>query len=552
MTEITRCDGPALRRLAGAALAWLTVNQEIVNALNVFPVPDGDTGTNLVLTMQAACKEVEHRHDKSAGAMAHAIAQGALMGARGNSGVILSQVWRGFARSLDDHETFDAPLLAAAMREATETAYKGVVKPAEGTILTVTKDVAQAAEQAAEQSSDLRHVLECMVTAAHESVARTPELLTWNGVQILKQAGVVDSGGKGLALALEGMLRHVQGKPVNIGLAIPVRTLDRAAIGAALEVVEPGQEWEVVVDFRPRGELDLPFFYSRLEAMGTSIQVGNGDRLVRVHIHLLKDRRYEPIELTEKLGTVVNVHMENLLDQMEQEQAAQGQQTWPQPTVAPGNIGVVAVAPGPGLARLFANLGAAVVSGGQSQNPSTEEILRAVTELPTDRVVVLPNNKNIFLAARQARDLSPKKVSVVPTRTVPQGFAALLACNPVGDLEAVGQRMTSAAEEIETGEITTATRTVELNGVAVHNGQFIGLHNGNLALAGKTVEGVLMGLLERMGAAQHEILTLYYGGSVTAEEARARADAVRAKYPEAEVKVEEGGQPHYHYILSAE
>ncbi|MBI3361883.1 MAG: DAK2 domain-containing protein [Chloroflexi bacterium] len=544
---LTHCDGLLLRQMTKAAMTWLTTNQQIVNALNVFPVPDGDTGTNMLLTMQAACKEAAEKTDKGAGAIAHAIAHGALMGARGNSGVILSQVWRGFARALDDRESFDGRLFATAMREATETAYKGVVKPVEGTILTVSKDVAVAAEGAAGESDDLRYILECVVAAAHESVERTPDLLP-----VLKQAGVVDSGGKGLAIVLEGMLRYLRGESLDAAPVTPIKTLDLASIGAAMDAVEPGQEWEVVVDFRPKPELDLPYFYNRLDSMGTSIQVGSGEDLYRVHIHLVKEKRYEPIALAEDLGTVVNVHMENLIDQMEREKASKAPPPLPQVKIEPGQIAVVAVAPGQGLARVFASLGAVVVSGGQTMNPSTEEILNAIGDLPTHQVVVLPNNKNIVLAAQQARDLSVKHVAVVPTRTVPQGIAAMLALTPGGELDAVARAMTAAFQAIETGEITTATRDVELNGVTCRAGQIIGLHNGDLTVAAESVEATVLDLLKKMRAAERELITLYYGEPVTAADAAAQVEAIRARYPDQEIELVEGGQPHYHYIVSAE
>jgi DAK2 domain fusion protein YloV len=539
-----RCDGPALRRLAEAGLKWLTANQQVINALNVYPIPDGDTGTNMVLTMQAACKEVADRRDQNAGAIAHALAKGAVMGSRGNSGTILSQLWRGFARSISENDSFDAAGMARAMREATDTAYKGVVEPVEGTILTVSKDVAASAEAAAAVSPDLRYMLEQVVKAAHESVARTPDLLP-----LLKKAGVVDSGGKGLAILLEGMLRHVRGEPVDAAPMAPVQTLDLAAIGELMDSVEPGQEWEVVVDFRPHGELDTPFFYSRLQAMGTSIQVGAGDNLYRVHIHLVKDRRYEPIELAEVLGTVTNVHMENLLDQVGQAPAppaAGGSK------IQPGQIGAVAVAPGPGLARVFEDLSAVVIAGGQTKNPSTEEILQAIDQVTCDRVIVLPNNKNIILAAEQARQLATKQVVVVPTRTVPQGISAMMALTPGGELPEVAQAMAAAAERVQTGEVTTASRTVDLGGVSVQAGQVIGLRNGKLELADGSLEPVVFGLLANMKAAESEFITLYYGESVSGDAAHALAAEVERRYPSAEVSVFEGGQPYYHYIISTE
>lgn len=545
--DFRACDGPGLKRLTYAALTWLQTNHQAINALNVFPVPDGDTGTNLLLTMQAAYKEIAESTEPRAGKVAQAIAQGALMGARGNSGVILSQIWRGFARTLDGAETFDTALFAKALHTARNTAYRGVVRPVEGTILTVIKDCAAAAEAAYPHTPDLGAMLALVVEAAHASVQRTPDLLP-----VLKQAGVVDSGGYGLAIILEGMWRIVQGLPLDKAEAQPHTPLSLNAVGAALDAVEPGQEWEVVVDFRPRGELDLQNLYARLEQIGTSLQVGEGEGLYRVHVHLLKTKRLAPIELAEELGTVVKVHMENLLDQLGLDDHPK-EEPLPLAQVQPGQIGVVAVAPGPGFARVLASLGAAaIVSGGQSMNPSTQDILDAVGNLPTDQVIILPNNKNIQLAAQQAAEMSVKHVKVIPTRTVPQGIAALLNYVPEGDLAELAATMESALRNVETGEITTATRTVELDGVNVRTGQVIGLHNGTLKVATDALPDTLLQLLALMQVAERELVTLYRGEMVTAADSAALAAQIRAQYPQLTVEEHVGGQPHYQYILSAE
>jgi uncharacterized protein len=549
---LPRCDGFGLRRLTRSALQWLDANHKQVNALNVFPVPDGDTGTNMLLTMQAAYKEIENSTETNVSKVAAAVAQGALMGARGNSGVILSQIWRGFARGLDGAEAFDSGLVVQALQVASATAYRGVVKPVEGTILTVIKDSAAAAEAAYDASgrtADLRTVLEAVVGGAKASVARTPELLP-----ILKQAGVVDSGGKGLALIFEGMLRYLKGQRLDEGPLELVAPLSLEAVGTAMNSAEPGQEWEVVVDFRPRVEMNLASMYSSLAQMGSSIQVGEGEGLYRVHIHLLKSRRAEPIELAEEWGTVVNVHMENLLDQVAARQSADGD-ALPLAPVQPGQLAVVAVSPGLGLSRLMGSLGAAaIVGGGQTKNPSTEEFLKAIDSVPTDKIVVLPNNKNIILAAQQAASLSRKDVRVLPTRTVPQGIAALLNLVPDGDLATVSAAMERAIEAVDTGEVTTASRTVEINGVAVKEGDIIGLRNGVLAVGGRSISEVVRRLLEVMAAGEHELITLYSGADVSDADAEAMAAAVRAAYPEPDHRVEThvGGQPYYHYILSVE
>jgi DAK2 domain fusion protein YloV len=543
------CDGQGLKRLLLAAMTWLDANHQIVNALNVFPIPDGDTGTNMLLTMQAAFKEVAESQEINAGKIAHAVAHGALMGARGNSGVILSQIWRGFARRLDSLDAIDAPLLAEALQAACDTAYRGVGRPVEGTILTVIKDVAAAVAHPA--GKDLRALFDTAVSAAHLSVARTPELLP-----VLKQAGVVDAGGKGLALILEGMLRHLNGQPVDKSELKMPAPLNLAAIGTLPESIEPGQEWEVVLDFRPQRGLDLPSFYNRLDDIGTSIQLGEGDGLYRLHIHLLASKRLEPVALAEELGTVDRVRMENLVAQLAEENAGTGPQAQALPLaeVRPGQIGIIAVSPGQGLSRIMASLGAAaIIPGGQTMNPSTQEIVDAIERLPTDRILILPNNRNIILAAQQAAELSTgKRVAVVPSKTVPQGIAALLNLSLDGDLEATQAAMEKALQNVESGEITTATRSVEIDGVAVQTGQIIGLHNGLLKVAGNSLAETAMRLLDEMQVNNRELITLYHGADVTAAVAEELAETMRAAYPAQTFEVHDGGQPHYHYILSAE
>lgn len=539
-------DGLAVKELVEAGLTWLRTNQQTVNALNVFPVPDGDTGTNMLLTMTSAYNEVSSLGHHSAGQMAAAVAQGALMGARGNSGVILSQLWRGFARALHGKDVIDAPALAAAFAEARDTAYKGVVRPVEGTILTVSKDIAAEAEKAAQETDDPIEILRRCVRAADESVQRTPEFLP-----VLKQAGVVDSGGKGLFFILEGMIRFIDGESLESPL-VSVQPLSAMMLENAMEEVEEGQDWEVVVDFRPGSGFDLQSFYSRLEQIGTSIQVGEGEGIYRMHIHTPLEKRYEPIDYIMNIGTITKVAMENLLAQMEDIEG-RAETSIELANVEPGQIGVVAVSPGSGISRIFASLGvAAIVSGGQTMNPSTKDILDAFENLPTDKIIILPNNKNIILAANQAREVTVKQVHVIPTRTVPQGLAAMLHLNPDGDLEKVAEKMTRTIENVVTGEITVATRTVEIDGVNVREGQVIGLLNGKLAVSADSLEHACLELLEKANAADYELITLFYGEDLKNLEANRIADLAREKYPAQEIEVQEGGQPHYQFIISIE
>ena len=539
-------NGQSMKRLVEAGLTWLRTNQQTVNALNVFPVPDGDTGTNMVLTMQSAWNEIKDLGHRSISDMSAAVSKGALMGARGNSGVILSQLWRGFSRGVHGRDVLDAETFVRAFAEARDTAYKGVVRPVEGTILTVARGVAEATEAALASTNDPIGILEVAVKAADEWCQKTPEMLP-----VLKQAGVVDSGGKGLFFILEGMLRHVYGESLETPTMM-VQPISSMQMQDAMEVVEEGQDYEVVVDFLPSNEFDLHRFYGRLEEMGTSIQVGEGEGMYRMHIHVPLEKRYEPIDYIMGIGTITKVAMENLLAQMDDIQKSKASRI-PFAAVEPGQIAVVVVSPGAGLSRIFASLGvAAVVEGGQTMNPSTQDILSSFESMPTDKVIILPNNKNIIMAANQAKDVTVKQVAVVPSRTVPQGLAAMLSLQPNGELDAVAEKMTKALDQVRTGEITVATRSVEIDGVKVESGQVIALLDGKLVASAASVEEGCLALLEKARARNRELVTLFYGESMTHAEANRIADVIRGKYSNLEVEVQEGGQPHYQFIISVE
>ncbi|RLD04354.1 MAG: hypothetical protein DRI65_10885, partial [Chloroflexota bacterium] len=373
-------DGVQYKELMNAGLTWLRTNQESVNALNVFPVPDGDTGTNMVLTLQAAYNEISNSSGESVGELAEKLAHGALMGARGNSGVILSQIWRGFSKGLEECETINGKCLVEGLKQARDTAYKGVVRPVEGTILTVCKDMAIAAEKSLKDTEDPYQILRIVTDAAQVSVEHTPELL-----DVLKEAGVVDAGGKGLMHIFEGMVRFIDGEPLDIE---PVHVQPLSVIGQqeALNNAEPGQDYEVIVDFQPDQPLVLENYYEDLEKIGTSIQVGEGDGIYRMHIHVATEKRYEPIDYTMTLGTITKVHIENLMIQVDSPAGAQREEPLKLAKVGPDDLGVVTISPGPGFSRIFASLGAAaIVEGGQTMNPSTQEILAAFEDLPTDK-----------------------------------------------------------------------------------------------------------------------------------------------------------------------
>jgi hypothetical protein len=538
-------DGKGLMLLFEAGLMRLTANQPYVNSLNVFPVPDGDTGTNMVLTMQAAIKEAEIRQSENIGEMAHAIAQGALMGARGNSGVILSQIWRGFARALDHYDTMDSALFVRAMQEARNTAYKGVVRPVEGTILTVIKDMTAAAEETAKRGAPMHEILAEIVRAGDESVRRTPELLP-----ILKQAGVVDSGGSGLYYIFEGMLRFVEGQPLDVSTVV-AKPLSEMDLQNTLENIEEGQDYEVVIDFTPTDKFSLENYYNGLSEIGTSIQVGEGDGLYRMHIHVPLEKRFTPIEYTESLGTIKKVAMENLQDQVKSRKDEK--EPIKLTPVTLGQIAVVAVSPGDGISRIFASLGAAaIVTGGQTMNPSVREIVAAFENLPTDKIIILPNNKNIILAAQNAAKVSVKNIVVIPTRNAPQGFAAMLRLIPDGTLEENEEAMLEAIQEVHTGEITTATRDVTIDDVEVEKGNVIAMLDGKLVYSNHPLEAALFGLLEKANLDAFERLTFFYGEEMTPNQVNQLVDQVREKYPDLDIEVHEGGQPYYQLIIAIE
>jgi len=547
-----RCDGRQLRKLAQAALYWLEKNHKIVNELNVFPVPDGDTGTNMLLTMRSAYERIEDSQTTHVGQVAGEIAHGALMGARGNSGVILSQIWRGLAKSLKEKESFDAADLAEAFNQAAETAYGGVMRPVEGTILTIIREAAEEAQDAAAKSQDLRFLMERVLERSEQALERTPELLP-----VLKQAGVVDSGGKGLVYIFEGMLRYTHGEFVGMDQAGETAAGTPGHVPAqALAVPEGGTlENPYDVQFILMGEgLDVTEVRSRIDAMGDSTVVVGDDTTIKVHIHV-KDPG-EPLSYGISMGRITDVVVENMQLQMEEivtPSAAAVSPPAPEVTVQPGQIGVIAIAAGDGLAKVFRSLGAAyVVNGGQTNNPSTEEIFQAIQDVPTDKIIILPNNKNIILASEAARDLSPKQVAVVPTRTAPQGISAMLCLNPDGELEATSAAMAAASTQVSTGEITRATRSVTLDGVEVREGEIIGLVDGHLCACGPTLPEVIAEVLAAMQMEEREIVTIYYGQDTTPEEAHSVAEQIESLYPDVEVELLPGGQAHYYFILGAE
>jgi DAK2 domain fusion protein YloV len=545
--NITTINGKDLKHLFKASLSWLKSHHVVINALNVFPVPDGDTGTNMLLTMQSAYQEIADSDEENIGKVIQQIAQGALMGARGNSGVILSQLIRGFARILDHKQEMDAALLNQAFAESRNTAYKGVVRPVEGTILTVSKDIASASEDLSENNDNLLDILEGVIVAAEQSVKNTPNLLP-----ILKQAGVVDSGGKGLLIILEGMYRYATNQPVDIGEVAPenaVVSLDQIRNNELHDAIEPGQDFEVVVDFKPNSDFELKNFYDRLSDIGTSIQVGEGDDIYRMHIHVATDKKYEPIEMVGDFGIVKKVYIENLLEQMGQSESEKVFSN----EIKKDQIAVITISPGNGISKIFQSLGAArVISGGQTMNPSTNDIYEAFKDLPTDKIIILPNNKNIIMASEAAKKLSKKNVAVIHSTSIPQGMVSCLRLDPNGDFDDIVEEMNEALTEVETGEITTATRSIKINGVNVKKGEVISLLNGKLVHSSQSIYKSCSELLKIAKTEEREHITIFYGNDVESEMVDKFVQQIESEYPDHELEIHSGGQPHYQFILSIE
>jgi DAK2 domain fusion protein YloV len=548
--RISVFDGQDLKQAVLAGASWLEQHRDVINALNVFPVPDGDTGTNMSATMRAAVKEIAEATDASAAVIAEKLARGALMGARGNSGVILSQILRGLAHGLERKTTFTALDLSEAFQEASKLAYRAVIRPVEGTILTVIRDVAEAAQHGAAEGDDIVAQMQVVVTAARQAVAKTPDLLP-----TLKQAGVVDAGGQGLTTLLEGIWRYTRGDVMQTTIITDAPKPPTEVKKGRVSVEE---EFGYEVVFLLHGQnLNVEDIRDTITRMGGVSTVVAGDaKLLKVHTHTLTPGKI--LDYGVGLGSLMDINIENLQEQSlryeaesKAEHAEDEEGALPQREL--GEIATVAVVAGEGWVKLFESLGVgAIVPGGQTMNPSTQELLEAVQQVASPKVILLPNNGNVILSARQVPTLTDKEVHVVPTDTLPEGVSALLAFNYEADFTSNCTLMDGAAKRVQTAEITTAVRTVQLDGVHVQEGDIIGLLNGRLVVAGTDMPTIIHDTLQRMKAEQYEIFTLYYGEDITAEQADETARQIKSWYPSQEIEVLSGGQPYYAYILSAE
>ena len=547
-----QCDGYLFKKLAQAGLIWLDQNHQQVNQLNVFPVPDGDTGTNMLLTMREAYEQIDALDEPHAGKVAALVADGALNGARGNSGTILSQIWRGLAVGLQGHGAFDAEVFAQACVRAVEHAYAAVQTPTEGTILTVAREAAAGvADAVAAGERDLIVILKRMLVASRASLRRTPDLLP-----VLKQAGVVDSGGQGLVYMFEGMAHYLSGKTL---VAPPAPAVSQPPmLGDWQHALEPddSEGYGYDVQFRMRGtNLDLDATRRAIEDMGWSACVVGSDRLIKVHVHVHDPGK--PISYAISQGVDIDdVVVENM--QLQYQEYVRQRADREVAIFDPEAVAAIVVAPGNGLRHLFLEeLGAArVISGGQTMNPSTGDFLDAIRSLPNQEIVLLPNNKNIILAAQQAANaINDKRVRVVASRTIPQGISAMLALGNVPDChnaDEAADEMKDALRHVVSAEVTTATRTVEIGGVSVREGQLIGLLEGNLVVAGEDMTEVMRDLLRRAETEKHELVTLYYGSDTHKQKAQTLVDSLAEDFPDQAFEVVFGGQALYPYILSIE
>jgi DAK2 domain fusion protein YloV len=540
----TRATGADLRAALQSAAAWLSASAERVNALNVFPVPDGDTGTNMSMTLQAAVEGLARLGDDTpVSEVARAAYDAAMLGARGNSGVILSQLLSGFATELADADELTPLSLARALTQASGTAFGGVSRPVEGTILTVAREAARAATLAAESGADLPGVLEQTLSAANEAVAATPSQL-----EVLRRAGVVDAGGEGYRVVLEGAWMWSTGRSLEEALSTQVLPYSRALLQ---DLGEDDSMFGFCTEFVLR-DSDLPVadVKSSMEALGESVIAVGDHSLMRVHVHTL--RPGQALEFAVDHGTLAKVKVENMQLQRQAFGAGAGEPGVNGDGERASSIGVIAVAAGDGLLKVFRSLGARVVQGGQTMNPSVQEILAAVNSSGYQELVILPNNTNVVMTAKRVQELTPHKIAVVPTETAPQGIGALLAFNFQSDMQTNVGAMEQAAHAVRTVEVTRAVRDAEVDGLRVTAGDLLGIYDGHIVGTSASADEALLQTFSHAPMDSMEIVTIYWGEGASEAEAHAVSARIREAHPGLDVEVVQGGQPHYPYVVSLE
>lgn len=528
----TEINGLDLLKMLKVGSKTLEANKSGVDALNVFPVPDGDTGTNMYLTLTSAVREAEKNENENIAKVGKAVSMGSLMGARGNSGVILSQIFRGMAKEMEGKTTLDAKGVASALQAGADTAYKAVMKPVEGTILTVVREMAKAAVLKAKNSDDIIAVLEDAYEAGQTTLRRTPNMLP-----ILKEAGVVDAGGQGLLYLLKGMIKALKGEEEE-------KAYQEETVTTGQDETQEGLTYLYCTEVLIRGQrLDIEEIRDELEPLGDSLLVVGEEDVVKVHIH--SNHPGKVLEVCLSRGKLYDIKINNMEEEVEERLNKIKE-------LPLAKIGVVAVSQGDGFSEILTNLGVmAIVNGGQTMNPSTEELVKAVEEVKAEKVILLPNNKNIIMAARQAAEISTKPVAVVPTTSPVQAVTAMVAFNPDMELEEVAQDMSQEIEKVITGEVTQAVRDSQINGLQIKAGDFIGIVGDEIKVKAATAEDAVMLILEQM-AEEGELITIFYGKDVADQEAIELKKRVEEGFSRHEVEMHKGGQPHYHYLLSVE
>ncbi|MBY6036134.1 DAK2 domain-containing protein [Fictibacillus nanhaiensis] len=552
-------DGKKFSKMVLEGASNLSRNAAMVDALNVFPVPDGDTGTNMNLTITSGAKEVEKNINHQISAVANAFAKGLLMGARGNSGVILSQLFRGFSKAIEGKETITAAEFANAFDKGVETAYKAVMKPVEGTILTVAKDAAKKAVKEAKKSDDILYIMKEVVKESKASLNRTPDLLP-----VLKEVGVVDSGGQGLVTVYEGFLAVLEGKELpkvsvnapSMGELVNAEH-HKAQLHMKTEDIHFGYCTEFMVKFEENKLKNNPFdeigFRNELSEHGDSLLVVADEDVVKVHIHT--EQPGNMLSLAHRYGSLINIKIENMREQHSAILESENEviPSYSQPvTEKKKEYGIVTVAMGEGIEEMFSSMGAAVIQGGQTMNPSTEDIVRAISEVNAEKVFILPNNSNIIMASEQAASVVDQEVVIIRTKTVPQGIASILAFNPSADMKENEKKMNEAISSVKSGQVTYAVRDTSIDGVEIAKGDFMGISEGKIISSKTDKQEVTKELLSTMMDEDSEIVTIIYGEDCSEEEAKELADYVEDKFPDAEAEIHNGKQPIYSFILAVE
>lgn len=531
---------------------FLAQQREAINNLNVFPVPDGDTGTNMNLSMSSGLNEMNKLSSDALTDYVHAFSKGLLMGARGNSGVILSQLFRGFSQFQYETNEINLKDFANALSKGVEIAYQSVTNPQEGTILTVAKDMANKALEEAKKSNQFIPFMEEIVKEGKRSLERTPELLP-----ILKEVGVVDSGGKGLVVIYEGFLAALKGEkidaPLEVDVAVQMEQEVEKAHQTALsaESIQYGYCTEFFVKLNTN-DFDEAQFRQQLSEYGDSLLVASSDELVKIHIHT--EQPGVVLTLAQQYGELVNIDIENMREQhrfiveKESEKEAEADAD-----ASAGKYAIITVAQGDGLKKMLKSIGATfIIDGGQTMNPSTEDFLRTIDAVKSEHIIILPNNKNILLAANQAKQLTEKDVSVIPTKTIPQGIQALLEFNEEYDRETNVENMTEAAKDVKTGLVTYATRDTKVDGLEVKQNDFIGLNDETILVADKSKLNALKSLVEKLIDEDDELVTIFAGEDVNDEEMDEVEQFFEMSFPDVEVEVHEGNQPIYSFIVMVE